>query len=97
RLDLPRPVPRLVGDLEGVELALAAGLDPPDVAGLTPGAQDARVEEHVAARPAAGQAELALAQAVPERLGLGRLRRRQRAIDVHDGLPGRRSRRRRAC
>src|SRR2546430_223998 len=83
RLDLPRLVEGLIGDLERVEPALAARLDPGDVARVAARAQDARVEEDVTARLAAGQEELPLPQAVPEGPGLGRDGIGQRAIEVH--------------
>ena len=70
----PDPETLRAKTLEAATFLLAAGVDPPDVPGLTLGAQDPRIEEHVAARPAAGQAELAFTQAVPEGLGLGRHR-----------------------
>src|SRR2546430_7650324 len=58
-------------------------LDPSDVARVAARAQDARVEEDVTARLAAGQEELPLPQAVPEGPGLGRDGIGQRAIEVH--------------
>src|SRR5438034_1314796 len=49
-----------VGDLERVELAPAARLDPADVARVAARAEDARIEEGVAARLTTGQEELPL-------------------------------------
>src|SRR5204863_4882351 len=70
RLDLPRLVEGLVGDLERVELAPAARLDPADVARVAARAEDARIEEGVAARLTTGQEELPLPYAVPAGLRL---------------------------
>ena len=61
-----------MGDLEGVERARAARLGPGDVPRVAARAEDARVEEDVAARLATGQEELSLPEAVPEGPGLWR-------------------------
>src|SRR5262249_55951449 len=61
-------------DLERVQGAASARLDPADVARRAEGAEHAGIEERLPAPPALGNHELALARAVPVRLGLGRHR-----------------------
>src|SRR6185436_20289197 len=83
RLHLERLVQDLVSDLEGEELAAAAGLDPRDVAGGAERAQHAGIEEGFAAGLALGDHQLALAGAVPVGLGFGRDRSGQGTLKVH--------------
>src|SRR5919109_4717780 len=70
RLDLIRRVKVLVRNLKGVELALAASLNPADTSGGAKRAEHARIKERLAAVLALGQHQLALLEAIPVRFGL---------------------------